>query len=127
MQSSICCYALVIFDCYVGGTPVAVWLKILGCQHAVQDLFPDEKLSYTGSDPRCLMAHYNPTFSLPTCSRSPFCLRFGATWLSLGHERPWPNLEVLLLRAHSTGTSYLSPLETLFENHLISLLKWIKI
>jgi len=29
-----------------------------------------------------------------------------AIWLSLGHERLWLNIEVLLLWAHRTGTSY---------------------
>ena len=40
----------------------------------------------------------------------PFGHRLGATWLPLGHERLWLNLEVLL-----TGTSYLNSLET-FSN-----------
>src|SRR6218665_3344454 len=40
----------------------------------------------------------------------PFGLRPGATWLSLGHERLSLNLKVLLLWAHPTGTTYLSPL-----------------
>src|SRR6218665_1300774 len=51
---------------------------------------------------------------------SPFGLRLVATWLSLGHERLWLSLEVLLLWAHPTGTSHLGPLETFFQYHMIS-------
>ena len=38
----------------------------------------------------------------------PFNLRLGFTYLFPGHEHLWLGLELLLLWAHSTGTSYLS-------------------
>jgi len=41
---------------------------------------------------------------------SPFGLWLGATWLFPRHERLWLSLEVLLLWAHWTGTSYLRDL-----------------
>jgi len=50
----------------------------------------------------------------------PFGLWLWATWLSLGHEGLWLNLEVLLLWAHQTEINYLSPLETFIQYNLIS-------
>ena len=50
----------------------------------------------------------------------PFALRLGTTWLSLGHEGLCLNLEVFLLWAHPTRTSYLSPLENFSLYCLIS-------
>jgi len=47
-------------------------------------------------------------------------LRLGATCLFPGHECLWLSLEVLLSWAHPTGTSYLSPLQTFSQYHLIS-------
>jgi len=46
-------------------------------------------------------------------------LRLGVTCLFPRHDRLWLSLEVLLLWAHPTGTSYLSPLETVCQYHLI--------
>ena len=50
----------------------------------------------------------------------PFGLRLWATCLFPGHERLWLSLEVLLSWTHPTGTSYLSPLQTFSQYHLIS-------
>ena len=50
----------------------------------------------------------------------PFGLRLGVTWLSLGHEHLWLNLEAFLLWAHPTGTSYLSHIGAFFQYLLIS-------
>ena len=74
--------------------------------HPIQDLLPCEKLSYWLCS-TIFQGLLYPISSVP--SRSTLRSSARATWLSLGQVRLWLSLEVLLLWAHPTGTSYLSP------------------
>ena len=85
---------------------------------AIQDLLCHERL--TGSAPQYLKVYCIPVSSIPNNCPSPsFDHRVGATWWFPGHETSM-SLEVLLLWAHRTGTSYLRPIETFCQHHLIS-------
>jgi len=67
----------------------------------------------------CILLNKHSEKSVWT-SRPVSCFPPQITWLSLGHERLWLTLEVLLLWAYPTETRYLSPLDTFFQCHLIN-------
>ena len=96
-------------------TPFAVFLFVSAFNSRSVPL-----CSLTGSDPQYLKVYRSLSQFLKCLVIPPFGLRLVATWISLGHERLWLCLEVLLMCAHRTGTSYLCPLDAFPQFHLIS-------